>query len=228
MGNIMSPGICFAFANQKGGVGKSTLTSFFAGYLHTEGKKQGFKIAVIDADDKQRTLARMREREVEDSNVSYKIMTIPSSEVADRLDFIKEEYDIILIDLPGNMLQTGVFQLYHFIDVVIVPTEASILDIDSTILFYEEYKKIIKNRKELGFKTSFYGVFNKVNSLLIEFKQLNNNRDQLPFEFLDNYIRESRVQFQRNITTLENNNEEENVRLLCEEILKKIINHISE
>ena len=49
------PGITLAFENPKGGVGKSTLTALFAGYVHSMGE-DGIKIGVVDIDDMQNTM----------------------------------------------------------------------------------------------------------------------------------------------------------------------------
>ena len=40
------PGITLAFENPKGGVGKSTLTALFAGYVHSMGE-DGINIEVV-------------------------------------------------------------------------------------------------------------------------------------------------------------------------------------
>ena len=51
MGQIL-PGVVVAFENPKGGVGKSTLTALFAGYIHSQSNEEGgLSIAVVDIDD---------------------------------------------------------------------------------------------------------------------------------------------------------------------------------
>ena len=40
MGQIL-PGVVVAFENPKGGVGKSTLTGLFAGYIHSQSNEEG-------------------------------------------------------------------------------------------------------------------------------------------------------------------------------------------
>ena len=46
-----------AFENPKGGVGKSTLTALFAGYIHSQSNEEGgLSIAVVDIDDMQNTI----------------------------------------------------------------------------------------------------------------------------------------------------------------------------
>ena len=56
----MSNEIFVAFATQKGGIGKSTVTALAASYLHNV---QGHNVAVIDCDAPQHSIHGLRERE---------------------------------------------------------------------------------------------------------------------------------------------------------------------
>ena len=44
MGQIL-PGVVVAFENPKGGVGKSTLTALFAGYIHSQSNEEGGSVS---------------------------------------------------------------------------------------------------------------------------------------------------------------------------------------
>lgn len=55
----MSNTIVVAFSNQKGGVGKSTLTVLLASYLYYE---KGIKVAIMDCDSPQHSLIGERNR----------------------------------------------------------------------------------------------------------------------------------------------------------------------
>lgn len=59
----MSDTITVAFSNQKGGVGKSTLTVLVASYLYYE---LGVKVAIMDCDSPQHSLKGERDRELKD------------------------------------------------------------------------------------------------------------------------------------------------------------------
>ena len=50
-----------AFATQKGGIGKSTITALVANYIHNV---KGFNVAVIDCDEPQHNIADLRSHEV--------------------------------------------------------------------------------------------------------------------------------------------------------------------
>ncbi len=75
-------------------------------------------------------------------------MNISSSEFTNQLDFLKESFDVILIDFPGNLKQNGVVETLHFIDIVIMPFEPNNTDLSATLYFYDSvYKKHHKGKK---------------------------------------------------------------------------------
>lgn len=229
MGKIINPGIVVSFANQKGGVGKSVITSIVANYIHNNYANK-IKEVVADADDLQASLYTIRQNELENIEESregklYRLIQISSNDIPDQIDLLQEEFDIIFFDLPGNLKQPGVITAYHFVDVIISPTQSSPLDIDSTIKFYNLYSEIIEDRKNLGLTTDFYAVFSRVDPQNKDFKALYENKDQLQIKFLDNYIPESKVAFQRNVSTLNTyeNKKYDDYSKLCEEILTIIL-----
>ena len=57
----MSKEIFVAFATQKGGIGKSTVTALAASYLHNV---KGLNVAVVDCDAPQHSIHGLREREL--------------------------------------------------------------------------------------------------------------------------------------------------------------------
>lgn len=224
------PGITLAFENPKGGVGKSTITALFAGYVHSLGE-DNVKIGVVDIDDMQNTMGRLRLTEsddIKDLKEEYEVMNISSSEFINQLDFLKENFDIILVDFPGNLKQNGVIETLHFIDIVIMPFEPNNTDLSATLYFYENvYKNIIKARKENGLKTTVRGVMNRVLPNVIEFKEINRDKEKLPFKLMENYIKDSRVDYQRNISTLSGNYHHP-CDQFCEEVIELISKHIEE
>lgn len=54
-----------AFATQKGGVGKSTVTALVANYVHNV---MGYNVAVIDCDEPQHSIAGLRDKETGSRN----------------------------------------------------------------------------------------------------------------------------------------------------------------
>ena len=229
MGQIL-PGITVAFENPKGGVGKSTLTALFAGYIHSMNVKgEGLSVGVVDIDDMQNTIGRLRGSELsaeEEGQEEYQVINISSSEFIQQLDFLKDNFDIILVDFPGNLKQNGVIEALHFIDVVIIPFEPNKTDLSPTVYFYNNvYQDIIDARTKAGIKTTVRGVMNRVLPNVLEFKEIIRNKEALPFQLMRNYIKDSRVDYQRNLTTLRNEYHHP-CDAFCEEVLELISNHI--
>lgn len=158
----------------------------------------------------------------------YEVMNISSSEFINQLDFLKENFDIILVDFPGNLKQNGVIETLHFIDIVIMPFEPNNTDLSATLYFYENvYKNIIKARKDNGMKTTVRGVMNRVLPNVLEFKEIMKNKENLPFQLMDSYIKDSRVDYQRNLSTLSTNYHHP-CDQFCEEVIELINKHIEE
>lgn len=226
MGKIL-PGIFVAFENPKGGVGKSTLTALFAGYIHATAKETGLTVGVVDIDDAQNTIGKMRLFEAtqqESLDEEYQVMNISSSEFIENMDFLKENFDIILVDFPGNLKQAGVVETLMMIDVLIIPFEPSKIEIMHTINFFDYYKaNIMSKREELGYKTTVRGLPNRVVPNLIEYKDLVANQNEFPIKLMEQHIKESRVQFQRNLSTLISN-----YNHVCDEFGDEMVQLITE
>jgi cellulose biosynthesis protein BcsQ len=225
MGKIL-PGIVLGFANTKGGSGKSTLTAILAGYLHTEGKNKGLTTAVIDIDNAQNSMGNIRDiEENKAGDNEYEILRISSSDVANQINYLKEAFDIIIIDFPGNVLQEGVVQALHLLDITIIPFECNQMSLPATIAFYELYKDVVQAREKAGYKTTVRGVPNRVSSNLLEYRELIGSQGSLPFKLLKNHIKDSKVEFQRKITTVESEYKN-NAPEFCDEVLELIINYM--
>jgi len=199
MGKIISIG------NQKGGVGKSTITSFVANYLHRELKEKDFKVLVIDADDLQNSLYKIRQEELKtfENEDFYDLIRMDSKDLKNNLEALKNEYNLVFVDLPGNLKQEGIVSAYVYIDVLFIPTQTSKIDIDSTVDFVNFYHKTIYlKRKEQGLQTSYTLFFNRVNEKNKDFKEMYNSRNSLGIPIMDNYICESIPTFQRKVSTV--------------------------
>ena len=123
----MSNEIFVAFATQKGGIGKSTVTALAASYLHNV---QGHNVAVIDCDAPQHSIHGLRERETKliDESLYFKALAcdhfrkirknaypVIASDALNALDdaermLAEEEVkpDIVFFDMPGTLKSNGV------------------------------------------------------------------------------------------------------------------------
>jgi len=229
MGKIIENGIVVSVGNQKGGVGKSVITSFIANYIHQTKQQTGLEIAVIDGDDLQGSLINLRNEELKEnpSDNYYRLVQISSIDIPSQIDLLKEEFDIIFIDLPGNLKQDGVLNCYLLVDVIFIPTQTSQLDLQSTFDFVKLYKnEIVSLRDEEGEKTKIFGFFNRVRTQNKEFKffQDEQTKANLPIEFMENSIPDAPAIFQRNVSTVNvyKNNKYNDYQDFAEEMIDKI------
>ena len=93
-----------SMGNSKGGVAKSTLASIFSTYLHTQTKN---KICVFDLDYFQASLSDQREEDLNNPEVKkeelFDLLAVTPSHLLGYLEELKEDYDYIFLDVPGNM-----------------------------------------------------------------------------------------------------------------------------
>ena len=88
-------------------------------------------------------------------------------------------------------------------------------------------KGLSKAVERLVKKTTVRGVMNRVLPNVLEFKEILKNKKTLPFELMQNYIKDSRVDYQRNLSTLSKAYHHP-CDAFCEEVLELICNHIGE
>lgn len=180
--------------NLKGGVGKSTLTSLYATYIHNVLKK---RVVVIDADDLQHTIETIRKVETEagaDPAKLYPVLPSNSIDAPDWLDKLIQDFDYIFIDLPGNLKQEGVVKSLSMADLIIIPTSLSREDLDSTGKFLKIlYDQIIPARKSVGMETEVYGILYKVRKRGKEYKEFVKEIEEMPIKFFSEVVPNSEV-----------------------------------
>jgi len=142
-------GKIIAFANQKGGSGKTTLAANLA-VLWSNSK---YKITVVDADHQKSLTNWIEERQkyygVDD--IGFNVHPFEVSSIKDNLKNIKRKNDFIIIDSPPSITYDTV-QILKSSDHIFVPVQPSPVDLRATIPFLnlakEERKKttIIMNR----------------------------------------------------------------------------------
>lgn len=229
-----------SFANQKGGVGKSTLTSIFANYLYLEKEK---KVIVFDCDF-QKSMIDIRESEIQDiinkhssdevtikredvESMLFKIVAVDPEEIPVFLKKYENQFDYILIDVPGNITQEGVENCYYPLDYMFIPFNDSDFTITSTMRFIELYTAL---KKESNKNTEVYGVLNKVNPSTKRFKDLNNfiKSEEFPIKILENYLVETdklKSASTAEIVSAKSKKQgvvSDNVKLLCDELFSLI------
>ena len=117
--------IYIAVSSQKGGIGKSTVTTVLANYLHNVA---GYNVGILDCDHPQHSILGSRNRELQRVQEDGKLKTLlcealrktgkgaflimdatPMSAVSQAESLIgKEPLDSLFFDMPGTLQSQGV------------------------------------------------------------------------------------------------------------------------
>ncbi|CCY08639.1 putative uncharacterized protein [Porphyromonas sp. CAG:1061] len=139
------------FANQKGGVGKSSLALLFANWLSSIGEK----VLVIDL-DRQGTIYYQRERDkslMDNQSFNYEVIhyeiDTPTQEIIDTLNQLKIDNKdaFILIDAPGNLSENGLVPFLVLADCIICPFQYERKSLDSTGTFIVVLQNLLRHYK---------------------------------------------------------------------------------
>lgn len=150
----MKEPVFIAFSTQKGGAGKTTLTVLMASYLYYV---RGLRVLVVDCDYPQYSIKEMRDRDVEILRINsafkknfmeqreriqrdpYPILITKPEDALDRARAIiesgKEDYDLVLFDLPGTINNPGVAKTVSLMDYIFCPVAADKLILESSLAF---------------------------------------------------------------------------------------------
>lgn len=128
------PPVVLAFATQKGGMGKTTLSVLVASWLHY---KLNIKVAILDVDGSQlsvynqrlsehehldeNTIARLDKQDIE----PYPILAGSPGDVPELLKRLPTDVQLVLIDMPGSIDVEGYEVAIGALDHLIVPMETS-------------------------------------------------------------------------------------------------------
>jgi chromosome partitioning protein len=130
-----------SIGNQKGGVGKSTVTMQLAGSLARRGKK----VLVVDADE-QATATRWASMS-EDTPFPATVVGLAAAgaKLHRELQKFVDQYDFILVDCPPSVSAATPQSAFLVSDLVLIPTRPSLADIwavQETIKLVERAKAI--------------------------------------------------------------------------------------
>lgn len=150
-----------SFSTQKGGVGKSTLTTLMGSVLHY---RLGYQVAIMDCDYPQHSLFNMRERdkktimqnEYHKKAAMKQFQTINKKAypiikcMAENAQESAEEFlsqsevtpDIIFFDLPGTVNTKGVLTTLKAMDFIFCPITADRLIVESTLSFSKAFLEL--------------------------------------------------------------------------------------
>ena len=197
------------FGNQKGGIGKTTLSVLTATGLSQNPFNK--KVLLID-NDNQRSVIRLRQYDEEnyEEKAPYTIIHMTYEEIVKDIAEIDEMYDYVFIDTPGKLdaesppEQQEVTKILLLTDYLFLPFKAGALNLDATTDYVKVLIQAQKHRLKTDRTLITYGVVNfykersKINrELKEELKYLKDNaglefmqanlKQYTAFEYIDTY-----------------------------------------
>jgi chromosome partitioning protein len=128
------------FGNQKGGVGKSTLTVLSGNHLSVEKK---LPVTVIDMDYQQSIVQKFQKAKVLENAEPYDVVPSNLESYPVLRDVLtRNSKDVVLIDLPGKLDDDGLIEVFKSADLVICPFAYDEFTFESTVLFALVLKKV--------------------------------------------------------------------------------------
>ena len=144
------------FANQKGGVGKTTLCMLFANYL----AHKGVNVLVVDI-DLQKSIVSQRKADrsaFNDQEEEYNVegVDIDTQEQAVMLmEKCKALDGVVLIDAPGNVAENSLIPVFINSDYVICPYQYERKCLESTGVFIQLIEALKKKVKDMNLEMIF-------------------------------------------------------------------------
>lgn len=144
------------FANQKGGVGKSTLCMLFANYLAW--KKQD--VCLIDT-DLQKTIMMQRKKDREIYDDMEEPYTVQDFDVQDPelmqqlMESASQTEGFVLFNSPGNVSEDGLVPMFTGADFIICPYEYEEKTLDSTGTFIQVINALRQTTPEMTARLFF-------------------------------------------------------------------------
>jgi len=143
---IQTPAIV-TFANQKGGVGKTTLCATFANYLVTK----GVRVVVVDC-DYQHSIAKCRRADIRkygNQHIPYNVSEFLPNDKDTMTQLTAKLHndpsiEIALMDSPGSLNAAGLVPLFCNSDIIVIPFHYDLVTVPTTsnfLMFIDRLRK---------------------------------------------------------------------------------------
>ena len=148
-----------ALSNQKGGVGKSTMTVLLASYFHYV---MGKRVAVVDCDYPQFSIQSLRTRDMQNVEKSeylqrmlyeqhertgqkaYPVLTSGLDKVLETALRLADTCDVVFFDLPGTVNSPGVLETIINMDYLFTPVVQDRMVMQSSLSFVGTLQDFIR------------------------------------------------------------------------------------
>lgn len=177
--------------NQKGGVGKSTLTVCAANYLTLARQKEAI---ILDMDYQQSISQKYQKAKLLENKEPYEVLQANLEDYSLLSNALSQNAAAaVLIDLPGKLDDDGLIPVFTSADLVICPFAYDEFTFESTILFSVVLKKVnpkarvffIPNRIKANAK---FEIMEEVNQQLQRFGTLTSAiPDRVDFQRITTY-----------------------------------------
>ncbi len=144
---MMQTPVIVTFANQKGGVGKTTLCVTFANYLVTK----GVRVLIVDCDF-QHSILKCRRSDLRKYGTGTVPYDVVEKEATDRVEMTalmetlhnEPSIEVALVDSPGSLKAPGLVPLFVNSDIIVIPFHYDLVTVPSTasfIMFLDRLKQ---------------------------------------------------------------------------------------
>ena len=148
---IQTP-VIVTFANQKGGVGKTTLCVTFANYLVTK----GVRVVVVDCDF-QHSIIKCRKADSKkygEQQMPYDVLAYEANDKNAMTSLMEKLHndpsiDVVLMDSPGSLKADGLVPMFVNSDIIVVPFHYDLVTVPSTasfLMFIDRLRKAVGER----------------------------------------------------------------------------------
>lgn len=143
-------------ANQKGGKGKTLHSHLFA--LNMSSKKFDKKVLILECDPQQTLTKLMSALKENDKSFSplYDVKPESFKNIKSSLGKYIEEYDYILIDVPGMLELKGIRTAMSVSHTVFIPLKPSVYNSNSTYEFIEECIELQEERADTEYPFQYF------------------------------------------------------------------------
>lgn len=131
------PAYTVAIANQKGGVGKTTLSLNLSSAFQVGGSE----VVLVDADP-QNTSLRCATSGAETLRVSVTSLAPAGAKIGNEINKLQTKYDLVFVDCPGNLEDPRTPEVLKVADFCLIPMAPSPADLFSTLAMIREVSNV--------------------------------------------------------------------------------------